>query len=148
MLGHLIHGERIDWLARIRIILEHGEARRFDTFDRRAQRWHAGSGHDALGHGLLGLPPRAGPGGTATIAELLPVIMRSPEVDRAVVDATGLLGTFDFNLSWTPTALAATGGDAVSIFTMLRDNLGLRLEPRNMLRDAVVIESIERPTED
>ena len=37
VLGHLIHGERTDWLARMCIILEHGEARPFDTFDRFAQ---------------------------------------------------------------------------------------------------------------
>jgi hypothetical protein len=37
VLGHLIHGERTDWLPRVRIILEHGEARPFDKFDRYAQ---------------------------------------------------------------------------------------------------------------
>jgi hypothetical protein len=36
VLGHLIHGERHDWLARTRIILEQGEARPFDKFDRTA----------------------------------------------------------------------------------------------------------------
>jgi hypothetical protein len=37
VVGHLIHGERTDWVPRARIILEHGEARAFDTFDRLAQ---------------------------------------------------------------------------------------------------------------
>jgi hypothetical protein len=37
VLGHLIHGERTDWIGRARIILEHGEARAFDPFDRFAQ---------------------------------------------------------------------------------------------------------------
>lgn len=37
VVGHLIHGERTDWMARVRIILEHGQARPFDTFDRFAQ---------------------------------------------------------------------------------------------------------------
>jgi hypothetical protein len=37
VIGHLIHGERTDWMPRARIILEHGEARAFDTFDRLAQ---------------------------------------------------------------------------------------------------------------
>lgn len=36
VVGHLIHGEREDWIPRARIILEHGEARRFDSFDRYA----------------------------------------------------------------------------------------------------------------
>jgi len=37
VVGHLIHGERTDWVPRARIILEHGEARAFDKFDRFAQ---------------------------------------------------------------------------------------------------------------
>src|SRR5688500_13133425 len=37
VIGHLIHGERTDWLPRARIILDHGETRAFDTFDRFAQ---------------------------------------------------------------------------------------------------------------
>jgi hypothetical protein len=37
VLGHLIHGEQADWLARIRIILDHGESRPFEKFDRFAQ---------------------------------------------------------------------------------------------------------------
>lgn len=34
VLAHLIHGERTDWIARTRIILEQGEGRPFDPFDR------------------------------------------------------------------------------------------------------------------
>src|ERR1700726_4970655 len=37
IVGHLIVGERTDWMPRARIILEHGEARAFDPFDRFAQ---------------------------------------------------------------------------------------------------------------
>jgi uncharacterized damage-inducible protein DinB len=37
VVGHLIHGERTDWLPRLRIVLEHGDARPFDRFDRQAQ---------------------------------------------------------------------------------------------------------------
>ena len=36
-LGHLIHGERTDWIPRARIILEQGQNRRFVPFDRFAQ---------------------------------------------------------------------------------------------------------------
>jgi uncharacterized damage-inducible protein DinB len=36
VVGHLIHGERTDWMPRARIILEHGESRTFDAFDRYA----------------------------------------------------------------------------------------------------------------
>jgi hypothetical protein len=34
VLGHLIYGEQVDWIPRARIILEQGEARPFDPFDR------------------------------------------------------------------------------------------------------------------
>jgi len=37
IVGHLIHGERTDWMARTRLILEHGESRPFERFDRLAQ---------------------------------------------------------------------------------------------------------------
>jgi len=37
IVGHLIVGERTDWMSRARIILEEGEARSFDPFDRFAQ---------------------------------------------------------------------------------------------------------------
>ncbi len=37
IVGHLIHGERTDWMARVRIILEHGESQPLRTFDRFAQ---------------------------------------------------------------------------------------------------------------
>ena len=34
VIGHLIHGERTDWMARARIILKNGESRTFERFDR------------------------------------------------------------------------------------------------------------------
>ena len=37
VVGHLVHGERIDWIPRARIILDHGRARPFTPFDRFAQ---------------------------------------------------------------------------------------------------------------
>jgi hypothetical protein len=37
VVGHLIHGERTDWIPRVKIILTHGEKRPFEKFDRLAQ---------------------------------------------------------------------------------------------------------------
>jgi hypothetical protein len=37
VVGHLIYGEETDWVPRARIILEHGESRPFEPFDRFAQ---------------------------------------------------------------------------------------------------------------
>src|SRR5260370_29689549 len=37
IVGHLIFGERTDWMPRVRIIMENGEAGAFHRFDRFAQ---------------------------------------------------------------------------------------------------------------
>ena len=37
IVGHLIHGERTDWMPRTEILLAHGEAQPFSPFDRFAQ---------------------------------------------------------------------------------------------------------------
>jgi hypothetical protein len=37
VVGHLIHGERTDWLTRAELILQHGKAKPFTSFDRFAQ---------------------------------------------------------------------------------------------------------------
>ena len=69
-----------------------------------------------------------------------------------VVDLTGLDGTFDFDLRWSQQNLRATAdptlSDAPSIFTALREQLGLKLELRRGPRDVVVIDHVERPTPD
>ena len=44
VMGHLIHGEKTDWIPRARIILEHEESRPFESFDRFAQ-FEASKGH-------------------------------------------------------------------------------------------------------
>jgi uncharacterized damage-inducible protein DinB len=36
VVGHLLHGEETDWIARARIILEEGEGHPFESFDRTA----------------------------------------------------------------------------------------------------------------
>ncbi len=38
VVGHLIHGEKTDWIPRARMILEHGERRTFEPFDRVAMK--------------------------------------------------------------------------------------------------------------
>ncbi len=37
VVGHLIHGERTDWMPRTRMVLKFGEAQTFEPFDRWAQ---------------------------------------------------------------------------------------------------------------
>lgn len=42
IVGHLIHGERTDWIPRAQIILDQGENRRFSPYDRFAQFYESG----------------------------------------------------------------------------------------------------------
>jgi DinB family protein len=49
IVGHLIHGEKTDWMPRIATILEHGASRPFEPFDREAMfQASTGRGLDAL----------------------------------------------------------------------------------------------------
>lgn len=41
IVGHLIHGERTDWIPRVRRIIEQGESQAFDRFDRTAMFEHS-----------------------------------------------------------------------------------------------------------
>ena len=66
-----------------------------------------------------------------------------------VVDKTGLTGSYDWSLNWTPIDLA--GGEAAdsggaSLFTALREQLGLKLDRTKGTVDVVVIGHVERPS--
>jgi uncharacterized protein (TIGR03435 family) len=82
-------------------------------------------------------------------------ISRQPEMaDRVVIDATGLKGRYNFELTWTPdngqpnllngTPQENTGP---SIFTAFQEQLGLKLEPQKAPVETLVIDHIERPSE-
>jgi uncharacterized protein (TIGR03435 family) len=73
-----------------------------------------------------------------------------------VIDQTGLQGHFDIDLRWTPEspalpfadrAATESAADASSIFTALREQLGLRLEPSKGPVEVLVIDSVDHPTE-
>jgi uncharacterized protein (TIGR03435 family) len=80
--------------------------------------------------------------GEMSIPQLIVALNR--EVDRPVVDRTNLAGRYSFTLDWAPDPAAA--GGAPSIFTAVREQLGLRLEPANEPVDAIVIDRVEPPT--
>jgi uncharacterized protein (TIGR03435 family) len=65
---------------------------------------------------------------------------------RVTTDATGLSGAFDVDLRWNPDLQAPETNDSPSIFTALREQLGLRLESRRGPVPVLVIDSIQRPT--
>jgi uncharacterized protein (TIGR03435 family) len=71
---------------------------------------------------------------TAMLANLLSQIEPGP-----VIDQTGLDGFYDLELAWNET-------DGPSLFTVLKEQLGLQLDPRKVPVSFFVIESAEKPT--
>lgn len=89
--------------------------------------------------------------------------MLSVRLGRTVVDKTGLTGDFDFTLTWTPDiappAAAPQGGassapnngsgddpDSPSLFTALKEQLGLKLVSAKDREEVIVIDHIEPPS--
>src|SRR5262249_44349223 len=70
-------------------------------------------------------------------------------VKRTVVDKTGFNGTFDVDLKWNPDEATAnpTADTAPSIFTALQEQLGLKLESARGPVEVLVIDSVQKPSE-
>ncbi len=76
-------------------------------------------------------------------------------VGRPVLDKTGITGKFDFDLNLASFqfraaisgAGPATGPSGESIFTVLEEQLGLKLEPHRAQIEVLVIDRVERPSE-
>jgi uncharacterized protein (TIGR03435 family) len=89
------------------------------------------------------------------VAKLLTLIL-----DRPVIDKTGLTGKYNFHLEFvidqTTSSLLNNPGfpdlpsddpPAASIFTVVQEQLGLKLEPARGPRNLLVVDHIERPSE-
>jgi uncharacterized protein (TIGR03435 family) len=72
------------------------------------------------------------------------VVNLSGQVGRVVIDKTGLTGQYDIALTWAPDNQPDAGP---SIFTALQEQLGLKLQSARAPVDVVVIDHIERPSE-
>lgn len=70
------------------------------------------------------------------------------QVDRPVLDRTGIPGVFDFNLKFGDSndemKRALVTGDGVSIFTIVQEQLGLKLEARKGPVEMLVIDHVAR----
>ena len=63
-----------------------------------------------------------------------------------VFDETGLNGRFDVDLQWNPDSLANTDDPRPTIFGAVQ-GMGLRFDRSRKVIDALVIDHVERPTE-
>lgn len=75
------------------------------------------------------------------------VVMQQLFMDRPLVDQTGVTGRYDFKLTYSYGVVPETTADtAPTIFTAIKEQLGLKLEAVKAPVDAFVIDHIERPT--
>jgi uncharacterized protein (TIGR03435 family) len=93
------------------------------------------------------------PARNATMMQLAAMMQRAV-VDRAVVDQTGLSGPYDFDLEWTPDESQFGGklprsleSTKPSLFVAMQEQLGLRLDATRGPVQALVIDRVERPSE-
>ena len=69
-----------------------------------------------------------------------------PLVGRPVINRTSIAGQFDFDLDFSPEGPQGVP-DKPSVFTAVQEQLGLRLDPQRARMEVLVIDRIERPTE-
>src|ERR1017187_9519910 len=92
-------------------------------------------------------------GDLARMVQLLSTALGKPVIDR-----TGLGGRYDLSLLWDDAPIlqggvpgldapVKTGDDRGSIFTAIRDQLGLRLDPMRAAVEVIVVDRIERPSQ-
>jgi len=86
-------------------------------------------------------------------------VMQTAVLDRPVIDQTGLTGRYDFVLLWTPdeTQFGGRGGQAPppanggtappDLFTAMQQELGLKMDSVKAPVDVLVIDKVEKPSE-
>jgi uncharacterized protein (TIGR03435 family) len=92
----------------------------------------------------------------ATMADFAGFLQRGV-VDRPVLNQTGLTGLYDFGIVWRPEVpLGGTGNNPPlpaeiesreDIYTAIQQELGLRLEATKTSTDVMVIDHLEKPSE-
>ena len=86
-------------------------------------------------------------------------VLQGAVLDRPVVDRTGLQGRFDFTLTWTaddsqfrsfgprPPSGPPADNAPPGLFTAIQEQLGLKLERANAPVDVIVIDNVQKPTD-
>ena len=93
------------------------------------------------------------PGRNATMGDLVSLMQRAV-FDRPVVDKTGIVGRYDFDLAWTPDETQFGGELPVApsdaphppLFVAMLEQLGLKLEAKRGPASALVVDRAERPS--
>lgn len=91
--------------------------------------------------------------GNATLTDFAGFLQRYV-MDRPVVDRTGIPGRYEFDLAWTPDGAQLNGrpasddpGAPPGLFTAIQEQLGLKLEAVKAPVEVMVIDHVERPSE-
>lgn len=79
----------------------------------------------------------------ASMASLAAVL--SDQLGRVVLDQTGLKGNYNFTLEFAPDDAPDTA--SASVFTAIQEQLGLKLKPRRAPVDVLVIDRVQKPSE-
>jgi uncharacterized protein (TIGR03435 family) len=161
----LTDAERQKWTERIRLrtrallasrfsLAVHKETREFAIYELHVDKngpkadalkeSNATSGTSFLGNQIIGKG-----GDIHDVALILGSVLQKP-----VVDKTGLTGRYDFTLRWAAEQLSLVPGTPTgdqdkspSIFTALREQLGLRLDSTRGPIEVLVIDQAEKPSE-
>jgi len=96
------------------------------------------------------LPTQSGPRWRLTysnrsIADLVSIL--DLNVDRPVIDKTGLTGGYDFTLEYTRSNPDVPGDSDTSIFSAIQTQLGLKLNPAKEQVEHLVIDHADKPSE-
>jgi uncharacterized protein (TIGR03435 family) len=101
-----------------------------------------------------GLPDNEGMGGNGrqirkytnvSMSDL--ALMLQFNLDRPVVDQTGVKGRYDFRMQWTVDEGQTTDPDAPpGLFTAIQEQIGLKLESAKAPVDVLVIDQVEKPS--
>lgn len=107
----------------------------------------------ATPHGEQGT--RGGAGRSQGMAATMPMLANTlaNATGRVVLDKTGLTGKYDYMLEWAPEVSAAESRDSAAvssgptIFTAVEEQLGLKLESAKEPVEMIVIDHVDRPSE-
>lgn len=95
----------------------------------------------------------------ATIGEFASFILQGAVLDRPVLDQTGIKGKYDFTLKWTPDDSQFGGMGAKippptdsatappGLYTAIQEQIGLKLEATKAPAEVLVIDHVEKPSE-